>query len=121
MIYLDVNVLQYWLVADPNFGDRAKEILKKYRDMVTSALTIWILFILNPNNEEIILEAVEAVDISVTPLTIQDLRDAVILSGSLGLDVEDAIHLATMKRLEINKIASNDKDFDKISWIGRVF
>lgn len=40
MIYLDVNVLQYWLTADPRFGERSKEILKHHRDKATSALTI---------------------------------------------------------------------------------
>lgn len=121
MIYLDVNILQYWLTADPNFGKRAKELLKQHSDKVTSALTIWILFILNSGNEKIIVEAINAIDVNVVPLTIQELKDAVILSESLGLDVEDAIHLATMKRLGINTIASNDKDFDKISWVRRIF
>jgi len=121
MIYLDVNVLQYWLSADPRFGGKAKEILKQHKDRFTSALTIWILLILNQGNEKLIVEAIDAIDISVTPLTIQELRDAVILSGSLSLDIEDAIHIATMKRLGINTIASNDKDFDKVPWIKRVF
>lgn len=35
--------------------------------------------------------------------------------------MEDAIHLATMKRLGIDAIASNDKDFDKVSRVKRVF
>nr|BAJ49090.1 conserved hypothetical protein [Candidatus Caldarchaeum subterraneum]BAL56152.1 nucleotide binding protein, containing PIN domain [uncultured crenarchaeote] len=121
MIYLDVNVLQYWLTADPRFGERSKEILKHHRDKATSALTIWILFVLNQVNEKKIMEAVDAIGLSVAPLTIQDLRDATTLSESLGLDVEDAIHLATMKRLGIDAIASNDKDFDKVSRVKRVF
>ena len=121
MIYVDVNIFQYWLTADRLYGDRAKKILRQYRNKITSSLTIWILFILNPGNEEKILEAIEALDIRIAPLRIQEIREAITLSNSIGLDIEDSIHLATMKELGLNEIASNDKDFDKVPWIKRVF
>ncbi|WP_456366555.1 type II toxin-antitoxin system VapC family toxin [Thermococcus sp.] len=37
------------------------------------------------------------------------------------LDFDDAIHYATMKAYKIDVILSNDRDFDKIKEIRRVF
>ena len=38
-----------------------------------------------------------------------------------GLDFVDALTLQTMKRNDINEIYTNDRDFDRVKWIKRVW
>ncbi len=44
---MDVNVVYYILTANEEFGIRAKELVEEYYGrMITSALTVWQLYIL---------------------------------------------------------------------------
>jgi len=121
VIYIDVNVIQYWLTGDKKFGPRAKEILKRHGKKVTSALTLWILFILNEGMEKEVMEAVGEVEIDFVPLSSRALKDAVTLSTSARLDIEDAVHYSVMRQTGTNEIASNDSDFDRVPDVTRVF
>ena len=38
-----------------------------------------------------------------------------------GIDFVDALTLQTMKKNKINEIYSNDKDFDRVQWIKRIW
>ena len=38
-----------------------------------------------------------------------------------GLDFVDALTLQTMKRNNINEIYTNDRDFDRVKWVRRVW
>jgi len=40
MIYVDVNVLYYYLTAHPEFGEKAKKYLEDVDNLYTSALTV---------------------------------------------------------------------------------
>lgn len=42
---------------------------------------------------------------------------SVIYSKMYGLLSHDALHLAVMKQNDINILASNDRDFDRVDWI----
>ena len=115
-IYIDVNVLYYYLTAHEEFGERSKDLIERYA-LATSALTIWLLYVLTKlENVATILEELE---IEILPLTSEIFERARMLKKPK--DFEDRIHLATMLEHGIEIILSNDKDFDEIPEIRRIF
>jgi len=116
--YVDVNVLYYYLTANEVFGERAKRLLELYTPgLATSALTVWLLHVLTGLEE---LDAIlEEIGVEILPLTARILRRARLLARPR--DYEDRIHLATMIENGITIILSNDKDFDGIAGITRIF
>jgi len=115
-IYIDVNVLYYYLTAHEEFGERSKDLIERYA-LATSALTIWLLYVLTKiENVATILEELE---IEILPLTSEIFERARMLKKPE--DFEDRIHLATMLEHGIEIILSNDKDFDEIPEIRRIF
>lgn len=115
MIYIDVNVLYYYLTAHPEFGEKAKKYLEDFDDLCTSALTVWILYVLT--NLRNLPEILREIGVTILPLTFEVLSFA---TNVEKLDFEDAIHYATMKLNGINKIISNDGDFDRVD-VERIF
>ena len=51
--------------------------------------------------------------LTVTPLTAEDMSEAISLMEEYNLDYEDALHLAAALRNKAKEIISNDQDFDK--------
>lgn len=47
----------------------------------------------------------------------KDFKQALKYQSEYGMLTTDAINLALMKEFEIENIATNDKDFEKISWL----
>jgi len=117
-IYIDVNVLYYYLTAHRTYGKKAKEFIEFYSGILaTSCLTPWLLYVLT--RLEQIDEILTDIGIQLLPLTQEILEKARKLSKPK--DYEDRIHLATMIKNNINIIISNDSDFDKIPNITRIF
>lgn len=117
-IYIDVNVLYYYLSAHPQFGERARSYIATWGgNLVTSSLSAWILYVLT--RLENITSILDEVGVALVPIT------ASIMSGAEKLekprDFEDRIHVATMLELGIDTIVSNDKDFDGLLGIKRIF
>jgi predicted nucleic acid-binding protein len=117
-IYIDINVLYYYLSAHPQFGERARSYIATWGgNLVTSSLSAWILYVLT--RLENITSILDEVGVTLVPLT------ASIMSGAEKLekprDFEDRIHVATMLELGIDTIVSNDKDFDGLVGIKRIF
>ena len=117
-IYIDINVLYYYLSAHPQFGERARSYIATWGgNLVTSSLSAWILYVLT--RLENITSILDEVGVALVPLT------ASIMSGAEKLekprDFEDRIHVATMLELGIDTIVSNDKDFDGLLGIKRIF
>jgi len=136
--YIDVNVFVYWLGGHPDFGDRAAEWLRyaqvsKRGSYITSTLTIYeTLVILGGLKEtnlrdsdfvEHVLKAFKALSnrILFEPLTLEDFERGLELMNTYRIDLEDALHVACAIRLGAKEIISNDKDFDRIKEIRRVF
>ncbi|WP_297508433.1 type II toxin-antitoxin system VapC family toxin [Thermococcus sp.] len=121
-VYADVNVIYYILTANEEFGIRAKELVEEYYGrMITSALTVWQLHVLlrrKGNNRPELTNILSELGIKIVPLTPEILSEA---EKCGRLDFDDAIHYATMKAHRIDVILSNDRDFDKIKEIKRVF
>jgi len=117
-IYIDVNVLYYYLTAHPLFGERSKRYLEEYGGLlVTSSLSAWLLYILT--KQEDVPSLLEEIGVELVPLDVGVLREAARLDKPR--DFEDRVHLATARRLGVRTIISNDRDFDGVPGIERVF
>jgi predicted nucleic acid-binding protein len=86
-------------------------------NLVTSSLSAWILYVLT--RLENIASILDEVGVELVPLTASVLSIAEKLEKPR--DYEDRLHLATMIELGIDTIISNDKDFDGIAGIKRMF
>ncbi|MEM2122199.1 MAG: type II toxin-antitoxin system VapC family toxin [Candidatus Bathyarchaeia archaeon] len=127
--YVDVNVFIYWLGSHPVFGKPAYEWMKKIEDAprgkyTTSSLTLYETLVIiaglagrSLKDKTLVEEIVDSIaslpGLIITPLTMEDLVEAVNLMKEYNLDYEDAIHLATALRIKAKEIISNDQDFDK--------
>ncbi|MEM1909172.1 MAG: type II toxin-antitoxin system VapC family toxin [Thermofilaceae archaeon] len=117
-IYVDVNVLYYYLTAHPVYGEISKRYLEEFSgQLVTSSLTAWLLYVLT--RVENIALILDEIGVELAPLDSAVLREATRLKKPR--DLEDRIHLATALRLGAAAILSNDKDFDGIPGIRRIF
>ncbi len=114
--YIDVNVLYYYITAHEEFGKRAKELIEQHT-LATSALTVWLLYVLT--KLENVAKILEELEIEILPLKSEIFERARALKKPK--DFEDRIHLATMLENGIRVILSNDKDFDGIPKIVRIF
>lgn len=117
---MDVNVIYYILTANEEFGPRAKELIEEYYGrMITSALTVWQLYILlrRSGARLKISQVLEDLGVKVVALTSEIIKMA---EECEKLDFDDAIHYATMKAHGIKVILSNDSDFDRVD-VKRVF
>jgi len=121
MRYVDVNVFIYWLTDNPQFGGQATEIvgrIERGERAVTSSFTLWLTHILLSSLAERytpkdLLEKIRGlIFLRVEPLLLEDYERAVEHMKTYRLDLEDALHLATARRLDIKEIYSNDADFD---------
>ena len=117
-IYVDVNALYYYLTAHPQHGERARSHIAAWSgSLVTSSLTAWLLYVLT--KLENVASILEEVGVELAPLTASILRRAEKLEEPR--DLEDRVHVATMLELGIDTIISNDRDFDSVAGIKRVF
>jgi len=127
--YVDVNVFVYWLAKHPEYGEVAKEWIRriehgKRSEYVTSTLTLYELAVIlaglagkSLRDRELIKIIINAVTslagLEITTLEREDCIKALELMEKYGLDYEDSLHLAVAIREGAVKIISNDKDFDK--------
>ena len=128
-IYVDINVFIYWLANHPKFGETAKKWIREIErapkgSYVTSSLTLYETLVViagltgrSLKDEIFVEEIIKAImslpGLKISPLTSEDLEEAVNLMREYELDYEDAIHLATSLRNNIKEVLSNDQDFDR--------
>lgn len=121
-IMIDSNVFIYVLFADPLYGERAKKLLQiaENEDAYTSTLVIsQVLAHLNRRKRTdvipIFVNYIQQSGIRVVETNWEDIINGLKFLQIRGLSYElwdDAIILYQMKRLGIDVIYSNDKDFD---------
>ncbi|MEM3623343.1 MAG: type II toxin-antitoxin system VapC family toxin [Candidatus Bathyarchaeia archaeon] len=133
MRFVDSNVFVYHLAADPAYGQKAKNIIQKIEageESATSTLAIaQVCSYLKWKKRESIIPIFLSLVKGLTTLqkietTMLDFEEARGLQTQLNLPWlmwDDILIAAQMKRLNIKEIYSNDKDFDKIPWIKRIF
>jgi predicted nucleic acid-binding protein len=130
---VDSNIFVYHLAADPVHGQKAKKILENIQDgekCATSTLIITQVcsYLKWKKKHEAIpiflsfLKRLTSLDkVETTVLDFEEARSvqsALKLSWSMW---DDIVIAAQMKRLKMKEIYSNDKDFDNIQWVKRLF
>jgi predicted nucleic acid-binding protein len=131
--FVDSNIFVYHLAADPVHGQKAKKILENIQDgekCATSTLIITQVcsYLKWKKKHEAIpiflsfLKRLTSLDkVETTVLDFEEARSvqsALKLSWSMW---DDIVIAAQMKRLKMKEIYSNDKDFDNIQWVKRLF
>jgi len=131
--FVDSNIFVYHLAADPVHGQKAKKILENIQDgekCATSTLIITQVcsYLKWKKKHEAIpiflsfLKRLTSLDkVETTVLDFEEARSvqsALKLSWSMW---DDMVIAAQMKRLKMKEIYSNDKDFDNIQWVKRLF
>lgn len=130
--FVDSNVFIYHIDRNPVFGETVKHILlriERGEEAVTSTLVLEEVFVhveqeYSAKDIPMVLHSILSyVHLKVIPYTVEDvLRAAEILREiDFAVDWDDAIIAATMERLGVIEIYSNDHHFDRISSIKRVF
>ena len=134
--YIDVNVFAYWLGGHPVYGSKAREWIdtiarspKGY--FFTSSLTLYEVAVIlaglaggDLRDARFVSKLATAFKqlerLEITQLEVLDFEEAISLMEMYGIDLEDALHLATALRLGARRIVSNDTDFDRVP-LKRVF
>ncbi len=132
--FIDSNVFVYVLLNDPRYSRRALSILEDAENGVYEAYTSTLIVsqvlahLERRRRKEAMVKFLEYLDegyIDVVETTYEDYRASLLLAEEYELDYsklwDDLVIASQMRRLGVNEIYSNDKDFDKIPWIKRVF
>lgn len=133
MRFIDSNVFVYSLMADPRHGLRAKQILKRVEEGEETAASTLVLsqvcgYLRWKRKSDIIplfLEFLKGLtSCKKVDTTILDFEDAKLLQsqGVFSWESWDDLVLASqMKGLGVGEIYSNDRDFDRIPGVRRIF
>ena len=128
--FVDTNIFLYAIQAHPRFGKVSRKILeridkgeKAFTSTINLAEICW--WLERHGMRERIGDELKLItsilNLEVLPLTLEDFSLGSELAKQYGIDFNDCLMLATMKRLEIKRIYSNDPDFDGVEWLEREF
>ncbi|MEN3016228.1 MAG: type II toxin-antitoxin system VapC family toxin [Candidatus Methanosuratincola petrocarbonis] len=117
-ICIDVDALYYFLTAHDEFSLKAKQHIEdRSGALATSLFSVWLLHVLT--NLENVCEMLEELEVDLLPLTKETFALAKVFDKPR--DYEDRVHLSTMLQHGINTVISNDRDFDGIPEVKRIF
>jgi len=132
--FIDSNIFVYVLSADPRYSTTALRALEAAEqglvEAYTSTLVVsQVLAHLERRRRHrammLFLDYLEESPIKVIETTMEDYVAARRLAEEAGLSFhsmwDDLVIAAQMQRLGIEEIYSNDRDFDKIPWVRRIF
>ncbi|HEX9972755.1 MAG TPA: type II toxin-antitoxin system VapC family toxin [bacterium] len=132
LTFIDVNVFMYAAGKPHPYKEPCVQILSDVENGILSALINTEIFqelLYRYYHIKLAEKGVELcrhilqLQFKILPITEMDIRLAIDLFDSLqnkGLKPRDAIHAATMKNNDINKIISADRDFDSIDFVQRI-
>lgn len=132
LAFIDVNVFMYAAGKPHPYKDPCIQILSDVENSILSALVNTEIFqelLYRYYHIKIAEKGIELcrnilqLPFKIMPITEKDIRLEIDLFESYqnkGLKPRDAIHAATMKNNNINKIITADKDFDLIDFIQRI-
>jgi predicted nucleic acid-binding protein len=133
MSFVDANIFVYHLAADQKYGEKAKKIIERIEsgeESHTSTLVIaQVCSYLKWRRLENVIPLFLSFLKGLTSLqkietSILDFEEARNMQQEYNLPWsmwDDMVIAAQMRRIGINKIYSNDEDFDKIPQIKRTF
>lgn len=131
MRFIDSNVFLYILIGSPQASfETARNILQRIEEgeeAVTSTAIIqevadWLEY--NGRRQELkaFITAVNSyLSLQKVTASWEDMISAIDYTDTYGIDYIDALTIQLMKKHNVNEIYSNDKDFDKVEWIKRVW
>jgi len=129
--FVDSNVFIYVLVKSPKDDYMiAKRILQRIEDgeeTITNTAVIqeiidWLEYNNRRREVEKILTAINSyITMKKAEISWSDMIAAIDEMNKYDLDFVDALTLQTMKRNNIKEIYTNDRDFDRVTWIRRVW
>lgn len=129
MLYLDANFFIFALLDTTKKGSGATEIHRRIASgrekAVTSPLAIdelmWVLF--RGGKKHLVRTVVEGIyatpNLDVLTISPTIPLTALGLTEKYDLKPRDAFHAAIMKENKLDKIVTDDSDFDRIEWIER--
>ena len=131
MRFVDSNVFIYVLVKSPKDDYMiAKRILQRIEDgeeTITNTAVIqeiidWLEYNNRRKEVEKLLTAINSyITMKKAEISWSDMIAAIDEMNKYDLDFVDALTLQTMKRNNIKEIYTNDRDFDRVTWIRRVW
>ena len=131
MRFVDSNVFIYVLVKSPKDDYMiAKRILQRIEDgeeTITNTAVIqeiidWLEYNNRRREVEKLLTAINSyITMKKAEISWSDMIAAIDEMNKYDLDFVDALTLQTMKRNNIKEIYTNDRDFDRVTWIRRVW
>jgi len=129
--FVETNIFLYVMTAHPEFGHVAKRILGRIdsgEEAATSSLVIaevcaWLEYQKRKTEVGTFLSAVDSYpSLRKTETTYIDEQRAQELERSYPrLEFFDRVYLAQMQRLKLIEIYSNDRAFDRVKGIKRIF
>lgn len=131
MRFVETNIFLYVITAHPDLGLTAKEILQRIElgeQAMTSSLVVaevcaWLEYHGMKDKIEAFFKALESYPtLKKCETTYEDeLKAEELKSRYPHLEFFDRVYLAQMLRLKLTEIYSNDRGFDKVSEIKRIF
>jgi len=129
--FVDSNVFIYVLVKSPKddyiIAKRILQRIEEGEEAVTNTAVIqeivnWLEYNNRRREIEKLLTAINSyIAMEKIEVSWSDMIAAIDYMNKYGLDYVDALTLQTMKRNNINEIYTNDRDFDRVKWIRRVW
>ena len=131
MRFVDSNVFIYVLVKSPKddyvIAKRILQRIEEGEEAVTNTAVIqeivnWLEYNNRRREIEKLLTAINSyIAMKKAGVSWSDMIAAIDDMNKYGLDFVDALTLQTMKRNNINEIYTNDRDFDRVKWVRRVW
>ncbi len=131
MRFIDTNIFIYVLNSDPAFGPTAKRILQRVEEgeetitssLVAAEVAAWLEF---NKRKHAIPQFFVSLESYPSLAKIETTYSDELTADSLGarypqLEFFERVYLAQMQRTGLKEIYSNDRGFDKVSEISRVF
>ena len=131
MRFVETNVFLYVINAHPEFGINARRILERIQDgeeaatssLVVAEVAAWLEHSKRNREVNLFLEMVDSYPtLSKWETTFEDELRAREFERLLPrLEFFDRVYIAQMKRLKLKEIYSNDRGFDRVPGIKRIF
>ena len=130
MRFVDSNVFIYVLVKSPKDDyETAKRILQRIEEgeeaITNTAVIQEIVDWLEYNNRREVEKFLTAINSYITmkkaEVSWNEIMEAIGDMKKYDLDLVDALTLQTMKRNDVNEIYTNDRDFDRVKGIRRIW
>ena len=131
MRFIDANVFIYILIKSPRESfETSRKILKRIEageEAITSTAVLqevvdWLEYNRRRLEIKLFLTAVNSyISLRKATTSWEDMLSALDYMEAEDVDYVDALTLHTMKKNGLDEIYSNDKDFDRVTWIKRIW